>query len=52
MLREFAACVGLCQKSKTDFCFVDENKNEFEGGEGTGNETMHYHFSRSYNGKK
>ena len=48
MLRDFSACAGLCHNSNIDFCFVDENENEFGGGEGTGNEAMHYYFSRSY----
>ena len=51
MLRDFPVCAGLCQNSNINFCFVDKNKNEFSGGEETGNETMHYYISRSYNGK-
>ena len=46
MLRDTPACAGFCDNS--DFCFVDENENEFGVGEGTGNEAMHYYFSRSY----
>ena len=50
MLRDFPACTELCQNLNNDFCFGDENK--FRGGEGTGNEAMHYYFPRSYNGEK
>ena len=39
MLRDFPACAGLRQKSNIEFCFVDENENEFGGGEGRGQAT-------------
>ena len=42
MLRDFPACAGLSQNLNIDFHFVDENEKDFWGGEGTGNETMHY----------
>ena len=44
MLRDFPACAGLSQNSNIDISFVDENENEFVGGEGTGYETIHYFF--------